>query len=170
MGERALGEVLLPDLLVGWSKTKQNCEVVPWRWCGTVVVASATGTENRGFQSRKGERLRGLYVYIYLYFYVPMYVVCPYVGNWTRLPDFPRYNKPKRGKIYQMATKYNKWPQNIPNGHTFSIPKPSKIYPNCEFCYENIPSANPVIERKRLLFVIYKYFCGQNIITCNQCH
>jgi hypothetical protein len=26
------------------------------------------------------------------------------------LPDFSRYNIPKRGK-------YTKWPQNIPNGH-----------------------------------------------------
>jgi hypothetical protein len=23
---------------------------------------------------------------------------------------------PKRGKIYQMAKKYSKWPKNIPNG------------------------------------------------------
>jgi hypothetical protein len=40
------------------------------------------------------------------------------------LPDFSWHNSPKRGKnipnghkIYQMATKYTKWPQNIPNGH-----------------------------------------------------
>jgi hypothetical protein len=32
------------------------------------------------------------------------------------LPDFPWCNIPKLGKIYQMATKYNKWPQNNSNG------------------------------------------------------
>jgi hypothetical protein len=98
------------------------------------------------------------------------------------LPDFPWYNTPKREKItkwlqnipnghkiYQMATKYTKWPQNIPkrekytkwpqnipNGtqnmpkgrkmdqmaikytsqHT-SMTRPSKIYPNWDFWFEN---------------------------------
>jgi hypothetical protein len=28
------------------------------------------------------------------------------------LPDFSRYNPPKREKIYQMTTKYTKWPQH----------------------------------------------------------
>jgi hypothetical protein len=39
-----------------------------------------------------------------------------------------------------MATKYTKWPYNIP---TFSILRPSKIYPNRDFWFENIPSGNP---------------------------
>jgi hypothetical protein len=26
---------------------------------------------------------------------------------------------------------------------TFFIPKPSKIYPNLDFCFENIPSGKP---------------------------
>jgi hypothetical protein len=33
------------------------------------------------------------------------------------LPDFSRHNIPNRGKIYQMATKCTKWPQNAPNDH-----------------------------------------------------
>jgi hypothetical protein len=39
-----------------------------------------------------------------------------------------------------MALKYSKCPTNIP---IFSIPKPSKIYPNVDFLFENIPSGNP---------------------------
>jgi hypothetical protein len=39
-----------------------------------------------------------------------------------------------------MAVKYNKSPKNIP---TFSIARPSKIYPNCDFWFENLPSGNP---------------------------
>jgi hypothetical protein len=38
-----------------------------------------------------------------------------------------------------MALKYSKWPQNIA---TFSILRPSKIYPNWDFWSENIPSGN----------------------------
>jgi hypothetical protein len=42
------------------------------------------------------------------------------------------------GKIYQMTTNYTKLPQIMPNGHkiiikykkTFSIPRPSRVYPN----------------------------------------
>jgi hypothetical protein len=69
------------------------------------------------------------------------------------MPDFYVYNIPKRGKIYQITTKYIKLPQNIPNGHkidflslnipTSSIARPSKIYPNCDFWSENKPSGNP---------------------------
>jgi hypothetical protein len=33
------------------------------------------------------------------------------------LPDSSWYKIPKRWKIYQMTTKYTKWPQNIPNDH-----------------------------------------------------
>jgi hypothetical protein len=32
-----------------------------------------------------------------------------------RLPDFSWYKIPKRGKKYQMTTKYTKWPHNISN-------------------------------------------------------
>jgi hypothetical protein len=69
------------------------------------------------------------------------------------LPDFSWYNIPKRGKIHQMTTYNTKWPkiylmvgkltklpQNIP---TSSIVRPSKIYPNWNFWFENIPSGNP---------------------------
>jgi hypothetical protein len=44
-------------------------------------------------------------------------------------------------KIYPMAVKQTKWPQNIP---TSSIVRPFKIYPNWDFWFENMPSGNPV--------------------------
>jgi hypothetical protein len=37
--------------------------------------------------------------------------------NLPGLPDFCWSKVPKRGKIYQITTKYTKLPQNIPNGH-----------------------------------------------------
>jgi hypothetical protein len=41
-------------------------------------------------------------------------------------------------KIFQMV-------KNIP---TFSIPRPSQIYLNCYFGFENKPPGNPVSKRK----------------------
>jgi hypothetical protein len=35
----------------------------------------------------------------------------------TKYTKWPQ-NIPNGHKIYQMATKYTKWPQNIPNGHS----------------------------------------------------
>jgi hypothetical protein len=42
--------------------------------------------------------------------------------------------------MYQKAEIYSKWSKNTP---TFSIPRPSKIYPNLDFWFEDIPSGNP---------------------------
>jgi hypothetical protein len=42
-------------------------------------------------------------------------------------------------KKYQMATKYTKWPPNIP---TSSVARLSKVYPNSDFWFENKPSGN----------------------------
>jgi hypothetical protein len=52
-----------------------------------------------------------------------------------------------------MSTKYTKWPQNISNCFkidqtvknmpTFSIARPSKIYPNWDFWFESKPPGNP---------------------------
>jgi hypothetical protein len=63
------------------------------------------------------------------------------------LPDFYFSNVLKRGKTYQIATKfltghkiyqmaviYSKWSWNVP---TFIIPRPSKIYQNLDFWFEN---------------------------------
>jgi hypothetical protein len=49
-------------------------------------------------------------------------------------------NIPNGRKIYQMATKYTKWPQDIP---TSPIVRFSRIYPNWDFWFENTPSGNP---------------------------
>jgi hypothetical protein len=37
------------------------------------------------------------------------------------LPDFSRYNIPKRVKIYQITTKYTKYPRNTPNGRKINL-------------------------------------------------
>jgi hypothetical protein len=58
------------------------------------------------------------------------------------------------GKIYQITINtYTQWPQTIPNSlkidqmdvkyTNISIAKPSKISPNRDFWFENIPSGNP---------------------------
>jgi hypothetical protein len=47
-----------------------------------------------------------------------------FLSLWSGLPDFPCHIVPKAGENipnchlgnYQMAIKYTKWPQNIPNG------------------------------------------------------
>jgi hypothetical protein len=44
-----------------------------------------------------------------------------------------------------MVIKYTNWPQNRSNAKnipTYSISKPSKIYPNWDLGFENIPSGN----------------------------
>jgi hypothetical protein len=42
-----------------------------------------------------------------------------------------------------MVIKYPKCPSNIPNTSTFSNLRPTKIFPNSDFCFENKPSGNP---------------------------
>jgi hypothetical protein len=46
------------------------------------------------------------------------------------LPDFSWYKIPERGKIYQMTTKYTKWPLNISNGRKIDqmVIKYAKIF------------------------------------------
>jgi hypothetical protein len=69
------------------------------------------------------------------------------------LPNFSWHNIPKLGEIHQISTKYpkgktmyemaeiySKWSKNAP---AFSVPRPSKIYPNWDFWFEDIPSGNP---------------------------
>jgi hypothetical protein len=65
------------------------------------------------------------------------------------LPDFSWYSKPKWQKISKLAGKYTEWPLNIP---TSSVARPSKIYPNWHFWFENIPSGNPESQSKRSCF------------------
>jgi hypothetical protein len=62
--------------------------------------------------------------------------------------------------MYQNGGKYAKLSQNIPNAHKsisngrkkqmsikYTLQRPSKIYQNCEFWSENIPSGNPVVDK-----------------------
>jgi hypothetical protein len=63
-------------------------------------------------------------------------------GKCTKLP-----------RHYQLAIKYTKLQQNIPNDHKifqyFPV-WPSKIYPNWDFVFENKPSGNPVWDSIRV--------------------
>jgi hypothetical protein len=52
------------------------------------------------------------------------------------LPDFSWYNRPKRGKIYQITIKYTKWPLNVRNGGKYIGPNGHKIY-------QLLPSQDP---------------------------
>jgi hypothetical protein len=47
-----------------------------------------------------------------------------------------------------MPEKYSEWSYNIT---TFSIPRPSKLYPNWDFWFENKPSGNLVCTRRDCL-------------------
>jgi hypothetical protein len=61
-------------------------------------------------------------------------------------------NVPSGHKIFQMAIKYSKWPQNI---STFSN---LKNYPNWDLWFENKPSGNPAVllaEIQSLLVLSY---------------
>jgi hypothetical protein len=57
--------------------------------------------------------------------------------------------------IYKMAIIYSKWPQNIP---IFFISRPSKIYTNLDFRFENKPSGNPVLDLDEKLKYTTKTF------------
>jgi hypothetical protein len=52
-------------------------------------------------------------------------------------------------KIYKLAVLYSK---RLNNMSTFSNSRPSKIYPNCDFRSENIPSGNPCTDGSQLAF------------------
>jgi hypothetical protein len=56
--------------------------------------------------------------------------------KWTKWAP----NVPNCHKISPMSAKYSKRPQNI---FTFSNQRPSKIYPNWDFWFQNKPSGNP---------------------------
>jgi hypothetical protein len=73
------------------------------------------------------------------------------------LPDFSWYlvpkpekctkstqNVPNVLKLFQMSLKYSKCPLNIP---IFSNLRPSKIYSNWDFWFENKPSGNPAAQQ-----------------------
>jgi hypothetical protein len=64
----------------------------------------------------------------------------PSIPKREKIPNEHKLGIPNGYKIYQKALKYSKWSYNIP---IFSIPRPSKIYTNKDFWYENKPSGNP---------------------------
>jgi hypothetical protein len=67
------------------------------------------------------------------------------------LPDFTFYNIPKRKIFFQMtikSAKYTKWPKSTP---TFTIARPFKIYPNCDFLVWNYVIWQPCIRLNCLL-------------------
>jgi hypothetical protein len=92
------------------------------------------------------------------------------------LPDFTWYMIPKDRKkctkwtlnvrigpkISQRSVKCSQWPSNI---STFSHPRPSKIYPNWDFWFENKPSGNPGprlhLVKRRLAF--QRNLCWPNL-------
>jgi hypothetical protein len=67
---------------------------------------------------------------------------------------------PNDHKLYQMAIKYtkrrivHKSPSNIP---TYSIPSPSKIFPNWDFWYENKPSGSHILLRDFHVFNLARF-------------
>jgi hypothetical protein len=76
------------------------------------------------------------------------------LSGWTGLPDFSWCKIPKREKysktlkIYQITTKYTKWPYSILNDSkidqmaknipTSSFERPNKIYPNWDIWFKNM--------------------------------
>jgi hypothetical protein len=57
-----------------------------------------------------------------------------------------------------MDIKYPQWPCRKISQHTikyistFSILSPSKIYPNWDFGFENVPSGNPAVAKRKAMF------------------
>jgi hypothetical protein len=63
------------------------------------------------------------------------------------LPDFPCYDIPKRGKIYQITIKYINWPQNIPFGHKiYHLATKYTIWPQNRYTIwpQNIPFGHKI--------------------------
>jgi hypothetical protein len=67
---------------------------------------------------------------------------------------------PKWEKMYQTNTKCTKWSFNIQNVcKVFQMAiksnlKPSKIYPNWDFGFENNPSGDPGVRSLELLYIL----------------
>jgi hypothetical protein len=81
----------------------------------------------------------------------------------------------KTGKIYQMIIKHTQWQPNIPNCLKYSkwpqnestnpIARPSKIYPNLDFWFENISSGNHALSIK--YFVVVVTACLLHLEKCD---
>jgi hypothetical protein len=62
---------------------------------------------------------------------------------------------PKGHKMHEIAVIYFKWSQSIPN---FSIPRPSKIYPNWDFGFKKFHLAT-LLRRQRLRRGVVDWKC-----------
>jgi hypothetical protein len=74
----------------------------------------------------------------------------------------PGKNTPDEHKMYQMVIKYPKCPyikysKWLYNVSTLSHLRPSKIYPNWDFWFENKPSGNPVSKYDKVFRVFMSY-------------
>jgi hypothetical protein len=69
--------------------------------------------------------------------------------NWKIYTKLP-WTITNSHKIYQMAVQYTKWPWNI--GTNIFHCKTLKIYPNWHFWFENIPSGNPGLAKRKSPF------------------
>jgi hypothetical protein len=58
-----------------------------------------------------------------------------------------------------MAIKYSKWSENI---STFTIQRPSKIYPHWDFWCANKPYGNPAL---RALVLLYTYVAAHVLVV-----
>jgi hypothetical protein len=78
-------------------------------------------------------------------------------------------NLPNDLKLYQTAIKYSTWSLN---STTFSIPRPSKIYPNWYFWFLKKPSGNPAYvlftvpsEIRVGLKILMRWLLGRNLFV-----
>jgi hypothetical protein len=76
----------------------------------------------------------------------------PQQSLWTRVARFflvpctkTGENMPNYHKIYQMPIKVYQMAVKKQMSIKYTLQRPSKIYQNCEFWSENIPSGNPVV-------------------------
>jgi hypothetical protein len=90
----------------------------------------------------------------------------------TGLPDFSWSKHTKTGKIYQMAIKYKKCPQNTPNGHKiylhFFHSKALQNTPKLGFWYESKLSGNPGQQPQvflPLLGPLFPFFSSTTLLT-----
>jgi hypothetical protein len=86
------------------------------------------------------------------------------MGFQPGLQDFSWYKTPKLGKIYQIATKYNKWPLYTYNKILHC--KTLQNVPKFRFWSENKPSGNPGFN----CYSVPEIFTSENIYVMDYTH